>query len=248
MDGLFLGFTGGAVTSIATVIGSLLIFFKNNFNKDTFHNLRLDFFLGLLLTITSVSLLYPTAIEKNINLGIAAFFLGVLFLILSKIILKSILESIAIDNSKEQKAILFILVIILKNIPVGLAAGASMYLKNGGVGNSLLIALTVHNLFDGIAIALCFLSIGFDPFITILGSVIGGVLAITAGLFGGYLGQEDLNVLSLIMAFSGGALMSAIIEEALGIVKKEFRKIISSPSFVSVMVVMLIFIVWKELL
>ncbi|MDD4972847.1 MAG: hypothetical protein PHY93_00770 [Bacteriovorax sp.] len=251
MDGLFLGLIGGAVASIATVFGAFLIFFNDNFNfkfnKDSLSKLRLDFFVGLLLTTTAASL-YPATFERNINLGIAAFILGVLFLILSKSILKNVLAAIVINNIEEQRAILFILVVMLKNIPVGLAAGAAMNLSHSGVGNSLLAALVFHNLFDGTALVLCFLSLGFDSLIAIMGAVLVSVVTIVASLFGSFLSLESLNILPLIMAFAGGALMSAIMQEAGSLVKKESRRILLSPKFGSAIVVMLIFIVWKELL
>lgn len=248
MNGLFLGLIGGAVVSIATIVGALLIYFKDNFNSEPLFKLKLDFFAGLLLIITAANLLYPNSIEKNISLNIAAFFLGFLILILSKSILKIILDTIVINNQEEQKAILFILIVMLKNIPVGLAAGASMNLSHDGVSNSLLTALAFHNLIEGTAVALCFLSLGLEPIMAVVGALVVSILAIAAGLFGGYFGQESLNILSLIMAFAGGALMSSIIQEALGIAIREIRKILLKPNFVSAIVVMLIFIVWKELL
>ncbi|MBC7537807.1 MAG: hypothetical protein H7281_03240 [Bacteriovorax sp.] len=248
MNGLFLGLIGGAVVSIATIVGALLIYFKDNFNSEPLFKLKLDFFAGLLLIITAANLLYPNSIEKNISLNVAAFFLGFLILILSKSILKIILDTIVINNQEEQKAILFILIVMLKNIPVGLAAGASMNLSHDGVSNSLLTALAFHNLIEGTAVALCFLSLGLEPIMAVVGALVVSILAIAAGLFGGYFGQESLNILSLIMAFAGGALMSSIIQEALGIAIREIRKILLKPNFVSAIVVMLIFIVWKELL
>jgi ZIP family zinc transporter len=250
MDGLFLGLIGGALVSIATIIGGLLVFFKEHFNfyKDSLLKLRLDFFVGLLLVVTAANLLYPATIEKNINLGIAAFILGVLFLILSKSLLKNLLETIVINNDEEQKAILLILVVVLKNIPVGLAAGAAMNLNHPGVGNSLLTALVFHNLIDGAVLVLCFLSLGFDYFIASMGAVLVSFVTIVASLSGAYLSLGSVNILPLIMAFAGGALMSAIMFEAASFVRREFKKILLNPSFVSVVVVMLIFIVWKELL
>jgi zinc transporter, ZIP family len=248
MNGLFLGLMGGVAASIATIVGALLIFFKIKFNKESAFKLQLDFFIGLLLTITAVSLIYPTSIEKNINLGIAAFVLGFLILILSKIMLKNVLESIAINNIEEQKAILFILVIMLKNIPVGLAAGASMNLSHGGLGNSLLTAIAFHNIFEGTVLALCFLSLGLDPLLAIIGVMGSGLISIASGLVGGYSSQESLIILPMLMAFAGGALMSTIMYEAIRLIIREFRKLLLSPSFVSAIVVMLIFIVWKEFL
>jgi zinc transporter ZupT len=248
MNGLFLGLIGGAVASIATIVGALLIYFKDNFNRESLFKLRLDFFVGLLLAITAANLLYLNAIAKNLNLGVVAFFLGILILILSKSLLKSVLDTIVINNQEEQKAIFFILVVMLKNIPVGLAAGASMNLSHDGVGNSLLTALAFHNLIEGTAVALCFLTLGLEPLMAVMGAMVVSILAIAAGLFGGYLGQKSLNILSLIMAFAGGALMSSIIREALGVAIREIRKILLKPNFVSAIVVMLIFIVWRELL
>lgn len=249
MDGLFLGLIGGIVISMATVIGAFFILFKDTSkNKIKFQKFKLDFFMGPLLAITSVSLIYPRSNDKNVNLGLAAFFLGVLGFILFKKVIKNFLETIVINNRKEKHAILFILLIMLKNIPVGLAAGAAMNIGHTGEGNSLLAVLAFQNFFDGAALALCFLSMGLDPLLAILGVFACGVLAIASSLVGSYSSQENLIILSLIMALSSGALMSTVMQGVFNIAKRESRKLLLGPSFVSVMVVMLIFIVWKELL
>ncbi|MDO9181731.1 MAG: hypothetical protein Q7U04_04955 [Bacteriovorax sp.] len=249
MNGLHLGLLGGLIASIATIAGAvLLIIFKEYLKIAALAELRIDFFVGLLLIVTSVSLLYPNIIDKTINLSIATFFLGVLFFLLSKNILKNILETIAINNINEQKTILFILTLILRAIPIGLAAGASMNLSHTGEANSLLTILAFHNLFSGAAVAIGFLAIGFDPVITILGALTSGIVALVSGLFGGYISQESLTILSLVIAFSGGALMSTTLFDLLKFTKIKSQKISLGSSFASVSIVMLIFIVWKELL
>ena len=244
MGGLALGFIGGLVASIASVVGTLFIFMRSYFNKDSLFKLRLDFLIGFLLIIAAVNIVNPLTIEKSTNLSINAFFLGVLFLILSTKLLKIILAGIAINNLDEQKAIFFILMSLLKNIPIGLAAGAAMNLSHTGEGNSLLTGLAVHNLFNGTAVAFCFLSLGVNSSMAIMGAMGISILTIVTSLLGGYLCQENTHFLSLIMTFAGGTLVGTSLLEIFIIVNRESKKILLDPKFVSALVVMLIFIVW----
>ena len=250
MNGLFLGLIGGGVVSIATTIGAFLIFYKNNykknlsenFNKEAIGKLRLDFVIGFLLLIAAIET------RKNIAVVVDVFFLGLLFLFHIKKALGKVLEMIATKNQEQQKAIVFILEGFLKNILIGLAAGAAMSMKHTGEGNSLLAALAFYNLFNGIAEAMCFLFLGLDLFMAISGVIILGSLAIVSGLLGGYILQGALNILPLMMAFAGGGLMSSVLQEASGFMKRDYCKFFLNPKFESAMVVTLIFIIWKELL
>lgn len=250
MDGMILGFAGGALVSVATLSGALLILLKENLKTDFLSSLRLDFLSGSVLLITGLSLMTPEAGQSFISLQMASFGLGILFLILSKKLLSNALDSIVVHNFKEQQSILFVTMSMLKSIPVGLAAGASLSMGHLGESNTLLAALSFLNVFEGIAIAVCFLSLGFESPMAIIATFICAIFTIAAGMVGGVLSLGSSSILSLIMLFSAGALMSGVCEVFFNFLKAEIKrsKVSTGSGFVSAFVVMLIFIVWKEML
>lgn len=240
MSGLLLGLIGGAVASGSTTVGGASVFFKKKFSQDVLLKFRLDFFIGLMLAISAFSSLSW--------LVVISLFLGIFFIKFSKLIISNIfLTSIAL-NSVDQKSVFLLLLIMLKNIPEGMAAGASMTLTNVGASYSLLTIIGIQDIIDGTIAALCFLSLGLSPVVAFLGALGTGAIELFAAVFGGYIGKEIAELLPLTMAFAAGAMMSSTLEELLIQAKEESRKILLSPRFARGVVVMFIFIIWKELL
>jgi hypothetical protein len=252
MSGIFLGLIGGVAVSVATIVGALFAFFELNFNKEFFTKLKLDFFLGILLLIAAISLVDMKIIEKNIVFGMSAFITGIIFFTLSHVSLQNILKTVDVKDSEEKNAIMSILTFILKNILLGFVTGAVMNITHSGEGHSLLTVLSFYSFFAGTSLALCFLVLGNDLLMVSLATLFITIFTLVSALFGGYVGQGSQAIISLVMVFTGGALVSTALQEAFTLIKKEFKKgfgkIELGPSFISVIGVMLIFIVWKELL
>ncbi len=251
MSGLFLGLLGGIATSAAIIIGALFVFFIElfsfNYQKNIFFSKKLDFLIGIILFITSFSLLAPQKLEllheKNIKLVFLIFILGIcLFLLLQKG-LKTILEMVVTNNLSDKKRILFILFLFFKNSPIGMAAGIAMNLTHSGEGNSLLVLLFIYNFFNGIVLAIYFLSIGKDPLLSSLGILCCALLSSISGLCIGYWGNESILLLAIVLAFSGGAIIAPI---KLFIPKTP--TLFYNPKWISLLTVVSIFIIWKEIL
>lgn len=239
MGGLYLGFIGGAIAAGATTVGAMAIFLKN-YSQNSLLNFKLDFFIGLLLAITAFSSLSWIIIFSFIG--------GILFSKASRLfIINFFMAGIALSPS-QQKSVYLLFLIVLKNIPEGMAAGAAMSLTHAGLGNSLLSVIVIQNLIDGLAAALCFLVLGLPPFLALLGVMATGMVELFAGIIGGFIGREIAELLPVIIAFSAGAMMSATLENLLVKVKEESKKMLVSPNFISGLVVLFIFIIWKELL
>lgn len=239
MGGLYLGFIGGAIAAGATTVGAMAIFLKN-YSENSLLNFKLDFFIGILLAITALS-------SPSWSI-VFSFLVGILFSKASRLLIENFfMVSIALSPA-QQKTVYLLFLIVLKNIPEGMAAGASMSLTHAGLGNSLLSVIVLQNLIDGLAAALCFLLLGLSPFLALLGAMATGMVEFFAGIFGGFIGHEIAELLPVIIAFSGGAMMSSVLENLLVKAKAESKKILVSPNFINGIVVTFIFIIWKELL
>lgn len=239
MGGLNLGFTGGAIVCGATAIGAFSVFFGKEL-ENPFAKLKLDFFIGLLLVATAFSNPSP--------LHFLSFLLGILFMKSSRMIIENIFIKGMALSEEQQKAVFIILLLMLKNIPEGIAAGATMNISHAGLGNSLLSAIVIQDLMDGTAAGLCFLSLGLSPVLAFGAATATGLIEFFSAVFGAIMSKEITELLMIFFAFSGGAMMSSIMEKAFIKAREESLKILLKPSFVSGMVVMLVFIFWKELL
>jgi hypothetical protein len=252
MSGIFLGLIGGVAISVAMIVGALFAFFDLNFNKEFFTKLKLDLFLGIILLMAAISLVDLKFIEKNIIVGMSAFIVGIIFFVLSRISLQIILETVDVKDREEKDAVMSILTFILKNVLVGFVTGTIMNITHSGEGHSLLTVLSFYSFFAGTSLALCFLVLGNDLLMVSLATLFITIFTLVSALFGGYVGLGSQAIISLVMIFTGGALMATALQETFSLIKNEFKKgfgrIELGPSFISVIGVMLIFIVWKELL
>lgn len=237
MGGLHLGILGGLITSGVTAIGALPILLKQRIDfKDIFY--KYEFFIGLLLAV-SVYNQFSQAL-------VMAFFLGVAFIQASKSFIEKIIMPGIYLNEVKRQAVFLILFLLLKNIPEGLAAGAAMSMPHSGLGNSLLMVILIQDLVDGLAIGLCFLSLGLSPFYAFLGALGSGGVEAFSALLGGYSGREFSLMVPLLMAFSAGAMVNNLLMEFLSKIKisllREKAKIYLDARFVNAIVVLLLFI------
>lgn len=237
MGGLHLGILGGLITSGVTAIGALPVLLKQQIDfKDI--NYKYEFFIGLLLAVSVFHQLSQALV--------LAFFLGAIFIQASKSFIEKIVMPGIYLSAVKRQAVLLILLLLLKNIPEGLAAGAAMSMSHSGLGNSLLMIILIQDLLDGLFIGLCFLSLGLSPFYAFLGALgSGGVESISA-LLGGYSGREFSAMVPLLMAFSAGAMVNNAVMELFSKIKisffRERVKMFLGARFVNALVILLLFI------
>lgn len=244
MSGLLLGLIGGAIAGGSAMMVSLPLFFSQSSSIipsiDSLKKHKFDFLIGLLMTIVIF-------MNPHWELFIALV-CGFLFISFSQWFLENILlESISVSWD-EQKAITHVLMTFLKNIPLGLAAGTALCFSHLEVGYSLLSFVVLLNVLDAMVIVLILRKIELSSFLILSALVACAFIELTAGMVGGYLSKEIAECLPLILSFVSGALMSKEISKILKKAKVIQEKILYNPRLVSGMVVMLIFIIWKELL
>jgi zinc transporter ZupT len=257
MGGLSLGLIGGFIAGCAMALGALSILLnkKTNIavavNSDEEKSIegKFEFFLAFLFAATAISFIkHPQPHYVAWSL-MAAFFAGtVCFLFTHSFMNQAFSDNFALPKKGEKSAIFILIMIFLKNIPEGLAAGAIMNIDHSGLSYSLMSIIGLHALFVGVVCAYSFLTLGLDPALSFVGVLFLALVESVAGAVGGFLSQEMLSLLPLIIAFAGGALLSVKLRSVLLSKHIKHNKIFRNPSLVSGMIVMLIFIIWKELL
>ena len=157
MNRVLLSFIITAFAGISTIIGFLVIFIKKkNHNKIIVSSLS---FASGVMVCTSISDLIPESINllssslSTINTVIFSFLSILLGIIVSMIINYYVPDNNNYeDNTLFRVGIISMIVIILHNIPEGIATFMASS-SNINLGVSLAIAIAMHNIPEGITIA-----------------------------------------------------------------------------------------------
>ena len=173
-----------------------------------------------MLSAASVSLLWPAgqaALVQGVHairLVIIAFAAGVVFIYGVGVLLERIPTGMK-ERGGSSSAWLFVIAMMFHNLPEGLASGAAM----GGLdlthGLPILGAIAIQNLPEGLATVAAFVALGLRQRTAFWGGVASGGVEFFGGVLGGIaLGVID-NVLPVLLAFAGGAMLLVSIREAL---------------------------------
>lgn len=243
MTGLFLGFMGGMIAGGATIIGSLPLFSSLDFIQILLKKIKFDFFLGLMLTAAFLGLLIPAFKDSSSNsipLIITSMIIGILFVLISKLFFEKIMRNNKNTIFKNNtRPIIFVVAIIIQNIPEGLAAGASMTMNNFTQMISLIGIIALQDLTEGMTTGLSLFSLGLTKKQAFLGVLITGLIEAFFGVIGGYLSTTILGILPLIMAFAGGAMLCVTLSEVLEKIKETEFKFLFNTNFLSGIIFML---------
>lgn len=254
MSALLMGLMGGAVAGVTSVLGALTAVVQNQklVADEKSIERKLGIVLGLLFMLVAFSYLNPT-LEKMYHGGfasdyelwsvVAAFISGLLLMLLFTEILQ---EGVAGERAK-QESVMAILLILMKNIPAGMAAGAAMNINHQGLSYSLLSFIGIHQLFQGIVVALGLTRLGLEAELTIVGAMFIGFVALISGISGSVMSHHYFTLMPVLMAFAGGSMMSAPVSRLIEKIKNSPRKIELNPGLFSGMIFTLLFIIWKEL-
>lgn len=251
MNGILLGLIGGGVSGLATTLGAVPVLMNANSKLGKFLNrINMDFVIGLMLSAAAFSLIWPayekvysaSALEERhyqFLLISAALLSGIGFIKLAGKVIEHVMRNNE-NLQKNKKALLFVIAMMVHNFPEGLASGATMTLP-GSEGYSLLGAIALQNVPEGFTTALSFITLGVNPMMAFLGTVVTGLVELGGGLIGGYMSAKIDGVLPMLMAFAGGAMMSVVLGELAEKLKGESYGFLVRPSFLSGVALVIIF-------
>lgn len=250
MEGLLLGLIGGGVSGLATTLGGVPILLNDSKIGKFLKNINMDFVIGLMLSAAAFSLIWPAyqrvyskvaLDERRLQFIIisAALFGGIIFIKSAGKIIEYLLRN-SENLHKNKKALLFVIAMMVHNFPEGLASGAAMTIP-GKEGISLLSAIAIQNLPEGFTTALSFVTLGVNPLMAFVGTIVTGLVELFGGIIGGYMSYKIDGILPLLMAFAGGAMMSVVLTEVAEKLKNESYGFLARPSFLSGVALVIIF-------
>lgn len=202
------------LAGLSTMLGIIPTFF-NKINQDKIINKALSFSLGVMLTISLISLI-PEAISYQYQINTVTILITLIFVILG-IILSQLIDNFIntkINNNNLYKlGIISIIALILHNIPEGITTYLTTS-NNYKLGLKLSLAIALHNIPEGISIAVPLYYSTNNRKKAFVLTLISG-LSEAFGTLLAYLFIKEVNnlVMSFILAITAGIMIQISLYE-----------------------------------
>lgn len=240
IDGLILGILGGAVAGAAVVVGIALAFTISDQFKHYEKGMgwRVEVILSLFFLLAAFSSYHPTAEKSFLWEILAAFLAGMVLMIFSSEFLRDLVA---------EKTTYDLLMICFRSLLIGVLAGTLMHISHPGTSYTLLGAVGIYQLFSGVAMAFHLLSLGLGMEIALIVSIFVGFLTIIAAIFGSVMTQQFSMIMPVLVSLVAGSMVSRPLLQYLEDAQSNQRKIKLSHNYFSGMMILLIFVIWREL-
>jgi len=233
----FQAFIAALLTCILTSVGSSVVLFFKNINKD-FMDKLLGLSAGVMLAASFWSLLNP-AIEMAESLKMipwiivgSGILMGAMLLIVGNKLFDLCMWSRKNkDNSSLKRCLMLVFSITLHNIPEGLAIGVSFGSILYGIEGATTIAawmlalgIGIQNLPEGAAVSLPLIREGYSKKKAFMWGAFSGLVEPIAAVIGALLVLNVRNLLPFLLSFAAGAMIYVVIEELIPTSQQNNRK------------------------
>lgn len=219
MNQFWLGTLASLIAGTATAIGAIPIFFTKELSKK-YTDALLGFSAGVMLASSSFSLLIPALEIANydpfkIFIVCAGVLSGGIFLGLIDKVVPHFHTRMGYEgrSSRLNKVILFIIAITIHNFPEGLAVGVSFSAGNFKDGLAIAIGIGLQNIPEGTAVAFPLVSEGVSKKKAFFITLLTGLVEAVGGVIGALLVQLSTSVLPFMLSFAAGAMLFVISDE-----------------------------------
>jgi ZIP family zinc transporter len=215
-----------AIAGLSTGIGSVIAYFIKK-PKMIYLSLSLGFSAGVMIYVSFVELL-PEALE-NVGqvFGIAAFFLGILFIAFIDIIIpekenphsySGLSENVKNDKTLMRTGLFTALAIAIHNFPEGLATFGTA-LGDLKLGIIIALAIAIHNIPEGISVSIPIFYATYNKNKAFLYSFLSGVAEPVGAILGFLILMPFLTegILFSLLAFVAGIMVYISLDELLPI-------------------------------
>ena len=209
-----LGFLATIGTGLATGLGAVPVLFIKGISERLL-DAMLGFAAGVMLAATAFSLLVPAIELGGIWAAILGLAIGALFLdAMDRIIPHVHFVACAEGPSSALRRIwLLILAITLHNFPEGLAVGVGFGSGDMGAAVVLAMAIALQNMPEGLAVALPLVREGYSRGRALWYATLSGLAEPIAGLFGVVAVTIARPMLPFGLAFAAGAMLFVVSDE-----------------------------------
>ena len=226
----FLAFFGGLFSFFITILGSSLVFFFKDTNKNNM-NILVSIAAGIMFAASFFSLLKPaidncSSLNQNFFINvILGLIVGGLFILLCN----RLFDKININNyfGFKKSALLFFS-ITLHNIPEGIAIGVAfgniMYGGSLSSAISLALGIAIQNFPEGAAVSIPLRRENISSKKAFIFGGISGIVEPIFAIIGAFLILKIQYLLSFILCFAAGAMIFVTVFDLIPESKKKKKK------------------------
>ncbi|MCS7286727.1 MAG: ZIP family metal transporter [Anaerolineae bacterium] len=202
------------VTGLASGVGAMPVLVFRNVSDKLLDTL-LGFAAGVMLAATVFSLLVPAINLGGVWITSLGIVLGALFLAYADRVVPHFhfIEGAEGPPSALRRIWLLILAVTLHNFPEGLAVGVGFGSGEFSTALTLAIAIGLQNMPEGLAIALPLVREGYSPYRSLVYAAFSGLAEPLAGFLGAAAVALAKPLVPVTMGFAAGAMLYVISEE-----------------------------------
>ena len=211
---ILMGIVGTLITGFATGIGALPILFTSNVS-DRLLDALLGFAAGVMLAATAFSLIVPAIELGGIWSAVFGILIGALFLAALDHLLPHthLIKGAEGPSSHLRRVWLLIIAITLHNFPEGLAVGVGFGADRIPDAIALMIAIALQNMPEGLAVALPLVREKWPRGTALLYALGSGMAEPIAGVVGALAVTLMRPLLPWGLAFAAGAMLYVVSDE-----------------------------------
>ena len=214
VDTIWLGFVASLAAGLATGAGAIPVLFTRQIS-DKLLDIMLGFAAGVMLAATTFSLLVPAINQGGVWITVIGFVMGALTLHLIDRFVPHFHPVAGVEGppSNIARVWLLIIAITIHNFPEGLAVGVSF--GNGDIAAGLVIATAIglQNMPEGLAVALPLLREKYSRAKSLEYATLTGLVEPIGGLLGAAIVSIFLPILPWALAFAAGAMIFVVSDE-----------------------------------
>lgn len=226
------------IAGLTTILGIIPTYFK--FNQNKIINSSISFSLGVMLTISIISLIPESLHYLNRNL-IESIIYILIFINIGILTNRLIDRKVSINNNLYKLGIVSMIAIIMHNIPEGIITSITTE-KNLSLGISTSIGIALHNIPEGISISIPIYFATKSRKKAYIYTTLSGLSELLGALISIILLKNFINnfILAFILGITAGIMIDISINELLKESLSYNNKKITIPSILLGIVIMLI--------
>jgi len=215
---------GGLMASVATALGTLPVLVSQRVSQRA-SDAMLGFGAGIMLAATAFSLIVPSLQAARdqgfdrwgagavVSAGIA---LGAMLLLSADRWLPQ--SALAMEDARSnalRRAWVFVGAITLHNFPEGLAIGVAFAGPNAEHAQALTTGIAIQDVPEGLVVALALRGVGYGRLLSVGLGIVSGLIEPVAAILGAVAIAVASNLLPWGLAFAAGAMLYAVVHEAI---------------------------------
>ncbi|MHA2363420.1 MAG: ZIP family metal transporter [Candidatus Hodarchaeales archaeon] len=212
---IIIGIVASLLAGISTGIGAIPIFFKKDISKQ-YMDILLGFAAGVMLAASAFSLLVPALEMENVFIVAFSFGFGGLFIHLIDRWAPHqhfIKGKEGLPMDRLSALWLFIIAITIHNFPEGLAVGVAFGSEEISTGIIIAIAIALQNIPEGSAVAFPMVREGYTKRKAFGIATVTGLVEPIGGAIGVIAVTLATGLLGFGMAFAAGAMVFVVSDE-----------------------------------